>query len=50
MTATKDLVPIIDAAFKGGGVHLIDVRIDYSEDVRVLVDELKHRVKEIEVA
>ena len=50
VAATKDLVPIIDAAFKGGGVHLIDVPIDYSENVRVLVDELKHRVKEIEVA
>jgi acetolactate synthase-1/2/3 large subunit len=50
VTATKDLVPMIDAAFKGGGVHLIDVPVDYSENVRVLVDELKHRVKEIEVA
>ena len=50
VTATRDLVSTIDAAFKGGGVHLIDVPIDYSESVRVLVDELKHRVKEIEVA
>ncbi|MDP9199484.1 MAG: acetolactate synthase large subunit, partial [Pseudomonadota bacterium] len=44
VTATKDLVPVIEAAFKGGGVHLIDVPIDYSENVRVLIDELKHRV------
>jgi acetolactate synthase-1/2/3 large subunit len=49
LTATKELVATIDAAFKGGGVHLIDVPIDYSENVRVLIDELKHRVKEIEV-
>ena len=35
----------IEAAFEGGGVHLIDVPIDYSENVRVLVDELKHRGK-----
>jgi acetolactate synthase-1/2/3 large subunit len=49
VTATRDLVATIDAAFKGGGVHLIDVPIDYSENVRVLVDELKHRVREIEV-
>jgi acetolactate synthase I/II/III large subunit len=49
LKATKDLVATIDAAFKGGGVHLIDVPIDYSENVRVLIDELKHRVKEIEV-
>lgn len=50
VTATKNLVPAIDAAFKGGGVHLIDVPIDYSENVRVLGEELKHRVKEIELA
>jgi len=49
VTATQDLVATIDAAFKGGGVHLVDVPIDYSENVRVLVDELKHRVKEIDV-
>ena len=40
----------LDAAFKGGGVHLIDVPIDYSENVRVLGDELKQRVNEIELA
>ena len=50
VTATGDLLPMIRAAFDGGGVHLIDVPIDYSDNVRVLVDELKHRVKEIEVA
>ena len=44
------LVPAIDAAFKGGGVHLIDVPIDYSENVRVLGEELKQRVSEIELA
>jgi acetolactate synthase-1/2/3 large subunit len=50
VTATSDLMPTIDAAFKGGGVHLVDVPIDYSENIRVLVDELKDRVKEIELA
>ena len=50
VTASKDLVPTLDAAFKGGGVHLVDVPIDYSENVRVLVDELKQRVNEIELA
>ena len=49
VTATRDLLPAIRAAFDGGGVHLIDVPIDYSDNVRVLVDELAHRVKEIEV-
>jgi acetolactate synthase-1/2/3 large subunit len=50
VSACKDLVSSIDAAFKGGGVHLIDVPIDYSENVRVLGEELKHRVSEIELA
>jgi acetolactate synthase-1/2/3 large subunit len=50
VTACKSLVPSIDAAFKVGGVHLIDVPIDYSENVRVLGDELKQRVNEIELA
>jgi len=49
VTATRDLVSTIDAAFKGGGVHLIDVPIDYSENLRALVDELEHGVREIEV-
>jgi acetolactate synthase I/II/III large subunit len=41
--ATDDLIPVLDAAFEAGGVHLVAVPIDYSENVRVLVDELKSR-------
>jgi acetolactate synthase-1/2/3 large subunit len=36
-------VPTLDAAFRSGGVHLISIPIDYSENVRVLVDELQAR-------
>jgi acetolactate synthase-1/2/3 large subunit len=39
--ATEDLVPVLEAAFKGGGVHVVTVPIDYSENMRVLVDELR---------
>ena len=42
--ATEDLVPTLEAAFAGGGVHVVTVPIDYSENMRVLVDELKNRV------
>src|SRR5271165_2827967 len=35
------LVPTLEAAFGGGGVHLVTVPIDYSENMRVLVDELR---------
>ena len=41
---TEDLVPTLEAAFAGGGVHVVTVPIDYSENMRVLVDELKNRV------
>jgi acetolactate synthase I/II/III large subunit len=46
VTATDDLVPTLEAAFKQGGVHLVAVPIDYSENTRVLVDELSKRVPE----
>ncbi|HSK40638.1 MAG TPA: acetolactate synthase large subunit [Arenibaculum sp.] len=43
--ATADaLVPTLNAAFEAGGVHLVTVPIDYSENTRVLVDELRDRV------
>ena len=38
------LVPALEAAFKAGGVHLVTVPVDYSENKRVLVDELRNRV------
>jgi acetolactate synthase-1/2/3 large subunit len=42
--AMEDLVPTLEAAFKSGGVHLIAVPIDYSENTRVLVEELRSRM------
>jgi len=35
--------PALEAAFQAGGVHLLAVPIDYSENQRVLVDELRDR-------
>ncbi len=40
VAATEDLVPTINAAFEAGGVHLIDLPVDYSENQKVLIDEL----------
>ena len=45
---TEDLVPTLEAAFSAGGVHLVAVPIDYSENTRVLVEELRGRVPDIE--
>ena len=42
--ATADLAPTLEAAFKAGGVHIVAVPVDYSENTRVLVDELRARV------
>jgi acetolactate synthase-1/2/3 large subunit len=38
--AADDLVPTLEAAFARGGVHLVVAPVDYSENMRVLVDEL----------
>jgi acetolactate synthase-1/2/3 large subunit len=41
--ATPDLIPTLERAFTQGGVHLVVVPIDYSENMRVLVEELGNR-------
>jgi len=35
------LAPALEAAFAGGGVHLVVVPVDYAENMRVLVEELR---------
>ncbi len=42
--ATEDFVPILEACFRDGGVHVVEAPIDYSENKRVLIDELAERV------
>ena len=42
--AADGLVPALEAAFKGGGLHLVTVPVDYTENSRVLVEELRHAV------
>ena len=39
--ATNALIPTLEAAFGAGGVHLVVMPIDYSENIRVLVEELR---------
>jgi acetolactate synthase-1/2/3 large subunit len=40
--AAEGLVPALDRAFQEGGVQLVAVPIDYSENTRVLVDEFRN--------
>jgi len=35
------LVPALEAAFASGGVHLVSLPVDYTENIRVLVEELR---------
>jgi acetolactate synthase-1/2/3 large subunit len=44
VSAVGELRPMLHKAFVTGGVHLIVVPIDYSENQRVLVDELRQRL------
>jgi acetolactate synthase-1/2/3 large subunit len=46
--ATADLIPTLERAFKSGGVHLVSVPIDYSENTRVLIDELREKLKQVD--
>ena len=43
ITATDDLLPTFEKAFAAGGVHLIDLPVDYSENQKVLIDELAEK-------
>jgi acetolactate synthase-1/2/3 large subunit len=44
VSTAGELAPALETAFAGGGVHLVIVPIDYSENKRVLVDELAQRL------
>ncbi|MDM0108421.1 acetolactate synthase large subunit [Variovorax sp. J22R24] len=45
--SAEALVSTLEAAFSEGGVQLVTVPVDYSENSRVLVDELRNRVPEV---
>jgi acetolactate synthase-1/2/3 large subunit len=44
VATVAELRPALERAFTGGGVHLVVAPIDYSENMRVLVDELRQRL------
>ena len=41
---SADLVTVLNAAFESGGVHVVDLPVDYSENKKVLIDELGAKV------
>jgi acetolactate synthase I/II/III large subunit len=46
VSSASGLAACLEAAFGSGGVHLVVVPVDYSENIRVLVDEL-HAAKPV---
>jgi acetolactate synthase-1/2/3 large subunit len=40
---TEELAPALRRAFDAGGVHLVACPVDYSENIRVLTEELGNR-------
>jgi acetolactate synthase I/II/III large subunit len=50
VTSVDALLPTLESAFKAGGVYLVEVPIDYSENTRVLVEELRSRQPFLELA
>ncbi len=50
VNASEDLIPTLEQAFSAGGVHVVAVPIDYSENTRVLIEELRNRAPELEPA
>jgi acetolactate synthase-1/2/3 large subunit len=40
----EDLISTFEKAFSAGGVHLVELPVDYSENQKVLIDELAKKV------
>ena len=47
VTSAANLIPTLERAFQAGGVHLVEVPVDYSQNQRLLIDDLKinHRLR-----
>ncbi|AAZ26063.1 MULTISPECIES: acetolactate synthase large subunit [Colwellia] len=44
VTSAEDIIPTYEKAFSAGGVHLVELPVDYSENQKVLIDELAKKV------
>lgn len=42
--SADSLIPTLEEAFTAGGVHIVDVPVDYSENTKVLIEELAEKV------
>lgn len=44
ITSAENIIPTYEKAFAAGGVHLVELPVDYSENQKVLIDELAEKV------
>ena len=44
VSSTEEFTPLLESCFKDGGVHVVNLPVDYSENKKVLIDELKNKV------
>ncbi len=42
--AAEDFAPLLERCYEEGGVHVVDAPVDYTENQRVLIDELAQRI------
>ncbi|MEM7782654.1 MAG: acetolactate synthase large subunit [Planctomycetota bacterium] len=47
--STESLAPTIESAFQAGGVHVIDIPVDYSENDRILNHEIQELSQKIAI-
>ncbi|MBY8964823.1 acetolactate synthase large subunit [Algiphilus sp. NNCM1] len=50
LSATEQLVPLLKQCLASGGVHLVDVPVDYSDNDRVLNREIPERSRALQAA
>jgi acetolactate synthase-1/2/3 large subunit len=48
ISETDELRPLMESCFRDGGTHVIDVPVDYGENQRVLIDELRSLTCDLE--
>ncbi|MHA1158784.1 MAG: thiamine pyrophosphate-dependent enzyme, partial [Alphaproteobacteria bacterium] len=47
VSSTAEFAPLLAQCLQIGGVHLVDVRVDYSENDRILNHEIKERSRDL---
>lgn len=43
LQAAEEFIPLVQQCYEGGGVHLIEVPVDYSDNDRILNHEIKQK-------